>query len=153
QWVAASYEPFGLVSGLLSLIHPQQYSSGRRTLGRCLSNARLHSAVDAWPSVFGAMSVMSNRQSILHRDTSGRPSWYDVLASIGNYKGGTVSLPGLGVNLEYAPGTIVALYGKLLRHGVPVCSGNRVCYAFYMRDDVQAWAGVETPTWSKGPAF
>jgi hypothetical protein len=42
---------------------------------------------------------------------------------------------------------MVALLGKMLRHGVSDCEGDRVCIAQYMRDNVHSRMGVKSPGW------
>ena len=49
--------------------------------------------------------------------------------------------------LEYGPGTVVGLLGAMLEHEVPHFEGERVCYAYFMRDNVHEWAGVLGYTW------
>jgi hypothetical protein len=58
-----------------------------------------------------------------------------------------LELPGLGVSLEYSPGTVVGLLGMVLEHVVPMVKGDRVCYAYFMRDNVYDWAKVLYKDW------
>src|ERR1700761_6964455 len=60
-----------------------------------------------------------------------------------------LSLPGLGISLEYGPGTVVGLSGMMLEHEVGSFEGERVCYVYYMRDIVHEWAHVPGGTWMK----
>ena len=53
-----------------------------------------------------------------------------------------MELPGLGISLEYSPGTVVGILGRLVEHGVPGFEEDRVCHAYFMRDDVHEWANV-----------
>lgn len=46
-------------------------------------------------------------------------------------------LPDLGATLRYLPGTLVAVSGKIIRHGVPQWAGEeRFCIAHFMKDAV-----------------
>lgn len=58
-----------------------------------------------------------------------------------------MELPGLGISLEYGPGTVVGLLGMILEHNVDHFEGERVCYAYFMRDSVHEWAGVPGNSW------
>ena len=49
--------------------------------------------------------------------------------------------------LEYGPGTVVGLSGMILEHEVSDFEGERVCYAYFMRDSVHEWAKVRPGTW------
>lgn len=109
----------------------------------------LHSALLQWPSVFNAVTVLSNRSTPLHRDNKSRAPWYDLLATIGQYSGAFMDLPSIGLRLAYGPGTVIGMGGKVIRHGVSDCDGDRVCLAYYMRDKVHERMGTEAATWMK----
>jgi hypothetical protein len=53
-----------------------------------------------------------------------------------------LKLPGLGLSLEYGPGTVVGFSGTMLEHEVSSFEGDRVCYAYFMMDAVHEWAKV-----------
>ncbi len=94
-------------------------------------------AVGAWGSVFNALSIITNQMTPFHRDNQSWHSWFDLMLSIGDYPSAKLRLPGLGVSLEYKSGTLVGMSGRVLRHGVPQCEGERTCLVYYMRDKVQ----------------
>jgi Oxygenase domain of the 2OGFeDO superfamily len=100
-----------------------------------------------WASVFSGVAVISNRSTPPHRDGSSRNNWYDILVTLGRYRNCHLKLPGLGISLEYGPGTVVGISGRLLEHAVPGFEGDRVCYAYFMRDNVHEWAKVPGTDW------
>ena len=67
--------------------------------------------------------------------------------TLGRYRNCNLELPGLGLSLEYGPGTVVGLLGSTLEHEVSHFEGERVCYAYFMRDNVHEWAGVPGNSW------
>ena len=83
----------------------------------------------------------------LHQDGKTRKQWYDLLVSIGNYQNCNLELPGAGPLVEYGPGTVVGLLGSTLEHTVACFEGERVCYAYFMRDSVHEWAWVPAHSW------
>ena len=85
--------------------------------------------------------------SVVHRDNSSRPECFDMLLTLGNYDDGEIVFPNLGVWLRYNPGTLVALSGKLIQHGVEEVDGDRVCLAFYMKDNVHERLNVPPTAW------
>ena len=103
-----------------------------------------------WSSVFTACSSISNRISPLHRDAQTSVNWYDILATVGTYSGAVMEFPGVGIRLEYSPGTVVGISGKIVRHGVSDWDegGERVCLASYLRTNVFRRLGVGMPHWS-----
>ena len=70
-----------------------------------------------------------------------------MLATSGNYGNCNLNLPGIEVSLEYGPGTVVDISGYALQHEVPCFEGDRVCIAYFMRNNVHEWAGVPASEW------
>jgi hypothetical protein len=66
---------------------------------------------------------------------------------VGTYQNYTMELPGLGISLGYSPGTVVGILGKVLEHEVTDFKGDRVCYAYFMRDNVHEWANIPYSEW------
>ncbi|EIW75518.1 hypothetical protein CONPUDRAFT_65475, partial [Coniophora puteana RWD-64-598 SS2] len=151
EWVSASQDTFALMSGILSLVHPKQYAQGVQCMEKILGNSDLRQHAEQWACVFNAVSALANRETPFHRDGLGAFPWYDILLTVGRYTGGQLSLPALGIDLDYSPGTVVPLCGNILRHGVPHCEGERICLAYYMREAVHKWAGTGNAGWSGGP--
>jgi hypothetical protein len=149
NWLSEMSETSALISAILRVMHPALYQSGRQTMMRLGQYTTLHPALKLWPSVFNAVTVLSNRKTPYHRDNYSREQWYDILTTVGPYKEATLHFPGIGVRLAYKSGTVVGFSGKILRHGVEECEGERVCLAYYMRDTVHERMGVEAAQWMK----
>jgi hypothetical protein len=60
-----------------------------------------------------------------------------------------MELPGVGLKLSYGPGSVLGMAGKVIRHGVSDCQGDRVCLAYYMRDKVHERMETEAASWMK----
>jgi hypothetical protein len=147
-----------ILSAVLAVIHPNLYDAGRETLIRLRNHAGIQQedadhVLDRWTSAFSGVSVISNRISPLHRDGGSRPMWYNLLVTLGNYKNCKLDLPGLGISMDYRPGTVVGLSGMVLQHQVSGCEGDRLCYAYFMRDNVHEWAGVPESYWMETKCY
>ncbi len=70
-----------------------------------------------------------------------------MLVMLGRYQKCDLKLPGLGVSLEYGPGTVLGISGSVLEHAAPSFKGDRVCYAYFMRNNVHEWANVPASDW------
>lgn len=143
-----------ITSAILAVIHPELYDAGRECLIRLKKDVEFQRkdvdhALSRWTSAFSGISVISNRKTPLHRDGGSRNNWYDLLISLGRYQNCNLELPGLGVSLDYRPGTVVGLSGMVVQHSVKNCRRDRVCYAYFMRDNVHEWAGVPVKDWMK----
>lgn len=103
-----------------------------------------------WQSIYSGISVISNRITPSHRDSSGRPEWYDTLASYCD--GGSTPyllIKDLGLKLEYSSGTVAAFCGTVLEHEVKSWGrGDRVCYAHFMREKVRERLKVPPAGWA-----
>jgi hypothetical protein len=149
SWAEDMYESSALISAILRIMHPALYTAGGQTMQRLSADDSLRSALSQWSSVFNACSLLSNRWTPNHRDSYSRVQWYDILTTFGPYRGAILNLPSVGLHLQYPSGTVVGFSGKMLRHGVAECEGERICLAYYMRDKVHERMGVEAAPWMK----
>lgn len=149
NWLDAISESNGILSAILAVIHPQLYDAGWQTTNRLKDTREFHGGdvLDRWASVFSGVAVISNRYSPAHRDGHSRANWYDLLVTLGAYRNCDLNLPGLGVSLEYGPGTVVGIAGSVLEHAVTSFEGDRLCHAYFMRDSVHEWAGTPCRHW------
>jgi len=149
DWLDSISESNAILSAILAVIHPKLHDAGWQT-ARCLRDTPgIHpqGVLCRWASVFNGISVISNRSTLPHRDISSRNNWYDILAILGDYQGCNLELLGLGISLEYGPHTVVGISGKVLEHAVDNFTGDRVCYAYFMRNNVHEWANVPCSDW------
>jgi hypothetical protein len=110
--------------------------------------------VKQWPCVFSGIEVISNRVTPLHRDPKAAPTMYDFLVSAGNHQEAWLDLPDVNAKLAYNPGTVVAVCGRVLRHGVEKwIGGERICFAHFIRDAVHQRLGLPRPDWVKSSQY
>jgi hypothetical protein len=154
EWVARTQWAAALTGAILSIIHPDQYIIGRLALLELVwwpdsisYMSDVKNILKVWASPFMALSVVVNRQTPIHRDVHGWFPWMDMLLTYGPYHSTRMELRSLGVWLLYESGTIVAICGKVVPHAVSECSGERVCIAYYMRDNVHARLNIPAGTW------
>jgi len=143
-----------IIGGILSIIHPELYSAGIAGLKAMDENPQsihkghqLAEVLRVWSSPFTAITTISNRDTPYHRDNGSAHPWFDILVAVGKYKHGRMELPGLGMRLQYDPGTVVALAGRVLQHGAN-CPGDRVCIAYHMKENVIESLGITSPSWA-----
>ena len=150
DWLDAISESNAILSAILAVIHPKLYNAGWETT-KHLKDPEIcpRDILIQWASVFSGVAVISNCITKPHQDLSSRVNSYDILASSGSYRDCILKLLGLGISLEYGPGTVVGMAGKVLEHEVPSFEGDRVCYAYFMRDNVHEWAKVPCCDWMK----
>ena len=132
---------------MLYIIHPAQYEMAWKVKQELLFNGSCAETLAVWPSVFTAMSVISNRETPYHRDSQSRMCWYDMLTSVGPYKDAPLYLSPLGIRIHNPPGTICAFSGMALRHGVRYTPDPRISFAMYLRENVRAGVHVLPAKW------
>lgn len=133
----------GLVaSAALRVMHPQLYQASIVTqvqLGHWAATQGLYQMsrmLQHWASVYTGAAVMCNRQSPNHRDPKCPPEGLDILMCTGGYDRAVMQLTNLGIDLVYNPGVMVSYSGRLVRHGVRVREGDKIVWAWFMRDSV-----------------
>ena len=153
-WLAETAESFAVMGAFLNIANPELYRAGRKVFFEIMKNPGVIAEGDAvlavlkyWTSPFSGYGLISNCVTPAHRDNNSQGQWYDFLTTIGPYSGSRLIIDNLGLEFEYESGTMVALLGKLLRHGIKEPEGNRICLAQYMRDNVHHRMGIESPGW------
>jgi hypothetical protein len=149
-WMAAISGAEMDVNYIFSLISPELHQDGLLAADKIRANNPNHPGVQNWPSDFNGIGVIVNRITPIHRDKGGRIEWYDILWAAGTYQSARMVLSDLGAELQYDPGTLVAITGRLLRHGVRKWEGGeRICYAHYMKNDVLDRLEIQNSSWVK----
>ncbi|KAG2133591.1 uncharacterized protein EDB93DRAFT_1093242, partial [Suillus bovinus] len=133
-----------IASVALRIMHPEQYWAGLQTFSSLGEQAeskelpRMSEILEYWASVFNTLSIISNRQTPYHRDHLSIPECFDILTTVGNYSNARMSMP-----------SRVWVYDWIFRHGVHEVEGDRVGWAWYMRDSVHIYAGVPSCRWAR----
>lgn len=145
----ALQDTFALLDAVTAIIHPALHAAAVQVRAAIMENTdeAMQAYLEAWNCVFTGVSIIRNRECPPHRDPSTRAPWYDLLVTYGQYTNCQLGLQDIGTTLEYQSGTVVAVCANVLRHGVEHFSGDRTCYAFFMRRDVFRLAGIPAPDW------
>jgi len=147
KWIADVVEISALISAVLRICHPELYRAGLTCMDRLSADSDFTSILEVWSSMFNGVSVITNRETPMHRDRQSRPEWYDVLCTFGGDDDTVLELEDLGIWLLYRAGTIVTLSGQLLSHGVCATTAERICYAYWMGDCIHEEMQVKAPGW------
>jgi hypothetical protein len=132
----------------LALIHPELHTCGMEILRKLQYFTTTAKIASEWVSAYTGIQVISNRVTPGHRDSKGRPEWYDLLTGIGRGSLPTLLVNDIGLELAYNPGTVVGLCASILEHEVRAWgSGDRVCYSHFMREAVRQRLGVNAAGW------
>ena len=156
KWLDAISQSNSILSAILAVIHPELHGTGQKTSNQLREHSEIVDPQDMlsqWTSAFNGVSVNFNCLTPAHQDGKSRRQWYDLLVTLGCYQNCNLELPGLGISLEYGPGTVVGLMGSTLEHQVSHFEGERVCYAYFMRDIVHEWAKVLGNSWMKASYY
>ena len=75
---------------------------------------------------------MANWATLFHTDINGRPQWFDLLITVGDYTGLDFAIPTIKHWLQYDPGTVIAFLGQMIEHGVGQVEGKQRVLSYYM---------------------
>ena len=152
-WLAAIAESSTLLSSILRVIHPELFAMGLETMKKMAAAADPPDILRLWYSLFNGVQVISNRETPVHRDHNSRWEWYDLLTTVGPYQRALLSFPGLGLRFQYDSGTVLGLCGRLIRHGVSEADGDRICVAYFMRENVQKRMKTKFADWNDWDSY
>jgi hypothetical protein len=147
--------PALLSSAALRVMHPQLYRASMSThvkLGLWAAEQgqdEMYRCLQHWASAYTGAAVVCNRDTPGHRDPKCPPEGFDILTSIGSYDNAVMNLTNLGIDLAYNPGVMVSYSGRLVRHGVQVSEGDRIVWAWFMRDSVHNHARTPRTEYAK----
>ncbi|KAK7447763.1 hypothetical protein VKT23_014021 [Stygiomarasmius scandens] len=134
------------MSLVLSFIHPELYTAGKKVLDYCCDPVRSPDTcrwAEIWNSIFTALCVISGRRAVPHVDTHGSTRYLDGLVSLGTARDAKMVFRELNTEFAYGPGSALFFSGKGWTHEVPAWTqGERVCYANYMRPEMLAEHGI-----------
>ncbi|KAK7680045.1 hypothetical protein QCA50_016991 [Cerrena zonata] len=147
QWMQEFAQVGAIISGMLRIMHPDQYRMGYEVMTRLMTYPEVNDTLISWPCIFNAATVISSRCCPMHRDTKGSFPLFDLLISTGKYTTAPLSLLPIGVQLPNCPGSISSFSGMGFSHGVAHAEGARVCHAFYMRQALQVFTNVIPCSW------
>ena len=158
SWLKQNARLQSIMASVLALTHPGQYKAGldmlktfKQNPGLLREPAAISRVLDCWFTPFSGVSVICNRETPRHKDVSGRFDWYDVLVTLGTHSEIKFGLPGLRTTLMYSPRTVVALCGRIITHSVESNEdGDRACFAWFMREDVRKYLGIDPGGTSTG---
>ena len=155
EWLNTMQETQPIINALTSFIAPHTYEAGCKSIKeikkiqrfRCAGTAFLNNIL-SWSSVFSGISVISNRKTKYHADKGGHRSVFDLLVSCGTHSDSKINVQEFKMSFQYHPGTVFAINGTFLHHGVDSWTGgDRICYAHYMKQKVHQRTGVGDIKW------
>ena len=136
-----------VLSGILRIMHPDQYRLGRDTIGTLRQYAHVREALMKWPTVFSAITLIANRACPMHREPKGHFQLFDLLVSVGTHTCAPLMVQPFGVQVKNSPGTICGFSGRFCRHGVTFADGARIAYALYMKPEMSRFGNVYPCHW------
>jgi hypothetical protein len=152
EWIAAMEETNTLLGAVLGVIHPPTFTTGTKCVhgieqrSEIMKRENLNELLSVWTSPCVAGSIISNRNTPIHRDNGATYGSMDLLASVGDFNDGRFQVPSLGYEFLFSSGAVFALLGRILPHAAEV-TGERVCVAQYLRENILETLGVEEPHW------
>jgi hypothetical protein len=136
--VRASEQLDRLINIIVYLTHPGQFNTSlaARTHLRAVGTSDVKYYLGLWKSIFTGHTWVLNRKIRPHRDGQGFKAGYDYLTVLGTAFS-QLHLRDINVTLDYRPGTVVGLPGRVLTHEVKDWGdGDRICIARWLRKNL-----------------
>ena len=153
EFITAIQDAEAVLNCITILVCPELYEMGMQAIDRLKEGGSVktwHRNIKLWTSIFSGIEVIVNRITPPHRDSQAAPPVYDLLVSAGTHEEAWFDLPDIQTRLSYNPCTVVALSGKVLRHGVAGwVGGERICLAHFIRDNIHNRLNLPRPDWVK----
>jgi hypothetical protein len=157
KFIKAIHDAEFVLNCVAMLICPELHSISVNAIQKLKAGEELFNwddVITQWPSIFSGIEVISNRITPPHRDPKAAPTMYDILVSAGTHTESWLDLQDVNARLVYNPGTVVALCGRVLRHGVQEwVGGERICIAHFIRDAVHERLNLPSPDWVKSSRY
>jgi hypothetical protein len=149
DWIRILYDVEQFLNLTLSLINPALFESGLLMLQKLRRLDKTREIAKDWQSVYTGISIISNRTTPSHRDSRGRPQWFDTLMSYSDPSSKPrLLIDDVGLDLEYSNRTIVSFCGTVMKHQVDYWGdGDRICYAHFMQEEVRNRLDAPSAGW------
>ncbi|KAL8943253.1 MAG: hypothetical protein Q9211_001048, partial [Gyalolechia sp. 1 TL-2023] len=82
------------------------------------------------------LSFLVNAASNPHRDDGDMPTAWTTTNTWGEYTGGHLVLPELGLRIDQQPGDVTIMHARVLIHMITAIDGNRICNVRYSNENV-----------------
>ena len=145
RWLTSIAEVSALLNAITYITHREMFAAGLHCLLAMQHLPEVQDVLQIWPSVYNALSVISNRSSLRHRDNGSRVNCFDLLATIGGDPTQIMDWPLFKTTISYTSGTVALFSGSSIPHAVHSSKADRVCFAFYMKEDIRRWCKIEVP--------
>ena len=133
---------------MMIILHPRAFELGSMTHTRLTESKEREEVFRHWPSCFTAMQVINNRTCPIHVDTGAPYPSLDLIATLGEFKGGHMHIANCPYDFQQPPGSIFAFSAHMLQHQIESYEGNRISFAWFMKDAVFQYAKVEQIPWA-----
>ena len=105
-------------------------------------------AVQNWTSVYSGIGIISNRETLPHKDPGAWPEAYDLLCSVGRHTQAEFVVDQVGGGFLYNPGSVIGICGRILKHACTEWQGfDRVCMAHFFKISILRRLGIPEPSW------
>ena len=147
RWLRANQRLLRNLGTILAIVQPEQFDVGMRILKKLREDEMLvwqpevlEPVLQAWGCPFSGISILCNSKMPMHHNRHGQDNWYDLLGASGTYTKHYLDLPGIGAQVAYSPGTVVAIAGRIVAHGTEfVEDGDQAVFACFTRRNVREW--------------
>ncbi|KAG2062393.1 hypothetical protein BDR06DRAFT_966179 [Suillus hirtellus] len=127
--------PAAITSMALTVMHPEQYWAGLRTLSNLRNIAvskdlpQMPEALQYWASMLNTLSIISNWETLHHRDHMSIAECFNILTTVWNYSNAWMTMPNLQLEFKYNSSCMIVFSRRIVRHGFYDVEGDQIAWA------------------------
>lgn len=139
------------VNSFLAHADPKHYAEAQAVRKQLCASVASYNAICAIdPLVYEGREVLYNSFFDTHTDSPDPHLTWAILAGAGDFTGGWVSFPHLGLRLRLNAGDMVAIRGRVVPHAVDKWStGQRICIPHFSHSSVWKTVKNDSVDWGK----
>jgi hypothetical protein len=155
SFLSSMSDTFGILGSALAATHPRLFDSGLQTMesiahGRFAVNLQTtaRETLGCWASPFSIIDLSVNRETLLHRDLEQMATAYTSIFSAGQYEGGCMDCPGMGIRFNFLPGTMVIGMTAVIEYGLSKLDNESVLITSLFDGAMLSRCSDLTPAWA-----
>ncbi|KAG2747996.1 hypothetical protein P692DRAFT_20834277 [Suillus brevipes Sb2] len=152
EWFKQSSDDVGLIPGCINF-SPAWFQQGHEHVSDPEVSASLKgpSSESILKAIARLAAIATAALRVMHPEQyfTGKAESKELLKMSETLKYWASVMPSLQLEFKYDPGCMIAFSGRIVRHGVHAVQGDRIAWAWYMRDSVHIYAEVPSSGWSR----
>lgn len=143
QFYTDMTEPLHVIGSLFRACCPDAFQEYEDIYMRAIDRGGTGDISVSDQPVFCTMAILRNCQVDPHKDAGDIKNGWVAMLCTGEFEGGLLVLPELGIKLNYRPGDVVFMRSSLVEHFISDYCGQRTSMVFFTKGTAKNWLQAE----------